>query len=607
MIGRMIDSMISAVSPVHALRRMQARRVLRSYAAAEPSRTSTGRNPKNQSADQEALGPYGADAARAWARDLVRNNAYAWGVVDSIVSNVIGSGIKALSALESPDGSDMAEINERRDKIWSYWCEVCESNNQYTFEEMQAICMREMVEAGEVLIRYIKTPELNYRGIRRPVPLAIEIIEVDRLAGDKDTYTARMTKNGGNRIVRGVEIDDLGRPVAYWIYKDHPSQPYTFNRTPVRVPANEIRHLFRKDRVGQTRGITWFAPALAWMRDLGTYVDNEMTASAISSCFTVAIKTDTPMGSLGSPDGLRSTDDAGNSFENIQPGLIMRLKSNEDVVGINPGRPNSGAEPWIQLILRSIAVGTGLSYEVVARDYSQTSYSSSRTSQLEDRRRFRTWQNYVINNLCQPTWDAFNDAAAIAGTTGFPTSQELYADRRASAPVDWQTPQWEWVDPSVEQQANESSLNSFTNTYANVLGSRGMNYRYVFNQIAKEKRMLKSLDLMTPTERQLEISAAQSGNSSSPNPAASTESTNPSAQTSSGSGEMMGLSTLQFNRNRKAILKTLEDLASGAITEAAARVFLSSIGINDQNVQLLIQDAQDGSVDTPIEENADAV
>lgn len=69
----------------------------------------------------------------------------------------------------------------------------------------------------------------------------------------------------------------------------------------------------------------------------------------------------------------------------------------------------------------------------------------------------------------------------------------------------------------------------------------------------------------------------------------------------------MGLSTLQFNRNRKAILKTLEDLASGAITEAAARVFLSSIGINDQNVQLLIQDAQDGSVDTPIEENADAV
>jgi hypothetical protein len=185
----------------------------------------------------------------------------------------------------------------------------------------------------------------------------------------------------------------------------------------------------------------------------------------------------------------------------------------------------------------------------------------------------------------------------------------LYVDRRAVAPVDWQTPKWEWVDPSVEQQANESSLNSFTNTYANVLGSRGMNYRSVFYQIAKEKRMLKSLGLMTPTEQQLAISAAQSGGSASTTPAATAEAgaTSPSNQPSTGSGEMMGISTLQFNRNRKAILKTLEDLASGLITEAAARVFLSSIGINEQNVQALIQDAQDGSVDTPIEENPDAV
>ena len=61
---------------------------------------------------------------------------------------------------------------------------------------------------------------------------------------------------------------------------------------------------------------------------------------------------------------------------------------------------------------------------------------------------------------------------------------------------------------------------------------------------------------------------------------------------------MMGLSTLQFNRNRKAILKTLEDLASGAITETAAKVFLSSIGMNEQNAQALIDDAKDGTVDS---------
>jgi hypothetical protein len=65
---------------------------------------------------------------------------------------------------------------------------------------------------------------------------------------------------------------------------------------------------------------------------------------------------------------------------------------------------------------------------------------------------------------------------------------------------------------------------------------------------------------------------------------------------------MSGLSTLQFNRNRKAITKTLDDLATGSISEAAARVFLSSIGMSPDNVEALIADAKDGTVDTPLEE-----
>ena len=70
---------------------------------------------------------------------------------------------------------------------------------------------------------------------------------------------------------------------------------------------------------------------------------------------------------------------------------------------------------------------------------------------------------------------------------------------------------------------------------------------------------------------------------------------------------MMGLSTLQFNRNRKAIAKTLEDLASKTISQTQARVFLSSIGMSAENVEALINDAIDGTVDTQLPEATDAV
>ncbi len=608
MIGKILDSIVSAVSPLSGLRRMQARKLLRSYQGAEPSRVASSRTPKNQPADMELLGPFGADRLRAWARDMVRNNAYAWGVVDTIVSSVVGCGIKAQSTYETPEGEDVEDVNDVRDKLWAEWCEVCDVNGLYTFEELQAAAQREIVEAGEVLVRIIRTPDTVYRGILRPVPLALEVIEADRLAGDKDTYAARLSADNGNRIIRGVEVDDLGKPVAYWIYKDHPLQPYAFTRTPERIPANEIMHLFRRDRVGQTRGVTWFAPALSWIRDLGTYVDNELQASAVASCFTVAIKTHTPVGNLFDPDGGTGTDTAGNRQRYVEPGMIMELQPGEDVVGLNPGRPNAGAEPWIQLILRGIAVGTGLSYEVVARDYSQTSYSSSRTSQLEDRRRFRCWQQYLIRHLCQPVWDAFSDAAAISAIQGFATSTELLEDRRRFAPVEWQTPEWEWVDPQSEQTASEMALNSFTDTYQNVLGSRGRSFRSVFYQRAKEERMRKKLGLITPEERQQQISAAQTAAMApAESPTAQSSPTQPQEQRQTGSGEMMGLSTLQFNRNRKAIAKTLEDLANKTISQTQARVFLSSIGMSAENVEALINDAIDGSVDTKLPEASDAV
>ncbi len=608
MIGKILDSIVSAVSPLSGLRRMQARKLLRSYQGAEPSRVASSRTPKNQPADMELLGPFGADRLRAWARDMVRNNAYAWGVVDTIVSSVVGCGIKAQSTYETPEGEDVEDVNDVRDKLWAEWCEVCDVNGLYTFEELQAAAQREIVEAGEVLVRIIRTPDTVYRGILRPVPLALEVIEADRLAGDKDTYAARLSADNGNRIIRGVEVDDLGKPVAYWIYKDHPLQPYAFTRTPERIPANEIMHLFRRDRVGQTRGVTWFAPALSWIRDLGTYVDNELQASAVASCFTVAIKTHTPVGNLFDPDGGTGTDTAGNRQRYVEPGMIMELQPGEDVVGLNPGRPNAGAEPWIQLILRGIAVGTGLSYEVVARDYSQTSYSSSRTSQLEDRRRFRCWQQYLIRHLCQPVWDAFSDAAAISAIQGFATSAELLDDRRRYAPVEWQTPEWEWVDPQSEQTASEMALNSFTDTYQNVLGSRGRSFRSVFYQRAKEERMRKKLGLITPEERQQQISAAQTAAMApAESPTAQSSPTQPQEQRQTGSGEMMGLSTLQFNRNRKAIAKTLEDLANKTISQTQARVFLSSIGMSAENVEALINDAIDGSVDTKLPEASDAV
>lgn len=600
----LLDRLIGYFSPAAGVRRAHARNVLsRSYQGAEANRLTNNKKPRNLSADQELLGPFGADSVRAWARALVRDNAYAWNVVDTIVSNVVGGdGISAQSCYETPVGDDVEDVNDARDALFAQWCEVCDINGKLNFYEIQNLAMREVVEAGEVLVRIIKTPGKTYKGITRPVSLALEIIEADRLSLERDTYAAKSAAQSGNRVIRGVELDDLGKPVAYWIYKQHPNSPYVVgNQIPERIPASEILHIFRRDRVGQTRGVSWLAPAMSWTRDLGVYVDNEIQASAVASCFTAVIKTDSPAGSLLAPQDEDTTDDNGNSLEYLEPGMVARLKPGESIEGINPGRPNAAADPWIRLMLRGICAGTGTSYEAVSKDFSNTSYSSSRTSKLEDRPRYRRWQNMLIDGLCQPVWDEFCNAAARDGIENFPTSTELLDNRRKVAPVEWQRPEWEWVDPTSEQNAAQASIDNFMSTYSDELGSRGRSWRSTFYQASKERKLRLKLGLLTPAEQQSQMMAAQTG------AAGPQDEANAIQDSEQGStGEWMGLSRLQWQRNRKALTDILNGLADGSMSAALAKAQLSMIGLSDKNIEAIVADASDGNVDNPVPTETEA-
>lgn len=496
MIGTMFDRAVAAFSPVKGLQRAQARRILqRHYHGAEAHRLNAHKTPQNRSADSEMRGPWGADSLRAWARMLVRDNAYAWGVVDTIVNSVVGTGILTQSAAVTSAGEDDEIVNDARDARFAEWSEVCDINGQYDFSELQRLVQTEIVEAGECLVHFVEVP-LVYRGISRSVPLALELIEVDRLATDMDTIRRPA---GSNRIVRGVELDDLGKPVAYWVYPNHPGDSYSQRQNAKPIPSADVLHLFRRGRIGQTRGVSWFAPVVGWLRDMATYMENELQASAVASCFTAAIKTNSPVNLLGTPSGGEGEDTNDNTYDFLQPGAIMHLRPDEDIEFGSPGRPNGSAEPWINLMLRGIAVGTGLSYETVARDYSKTNYSANRASQLEDRRRFRAWQKYLKQRLCKPVWNRFCEAAAISGLSEFPTMSELLDSRESSAPVMFQATGWEWVDPVKEQTASQSSITSLQSTYQDELGAKGRDWRDVFRQRAKEEAFRESLGLDRPT------------------------------------------------------------------------------------------------------------
>lgn len=489
MIGSWLDSFIGVFSPRTGFRRAQFRKALdkvRGYDGAAKDRRRYNWSAKNNSADRELSGS--ADVIRARVRDLVRNNPYAAAAIEAIVANVVGCGIvpqiREMMTNEQPN----EELNETRERAFRHWAEnEADSAGRLTFWEMQSLALKETAEAGEIYLHRVLIND-----DKRSIPLAYELIDADRFDTSRDTGFTKPTT--GNEVRRGVELDQMGRPVAYYIYPTHPTELTKGATQSVRIPASRIIPLFKTQRAGQTRGISWLAPCMSWLRDLQIYFENELQASAVASCFSVAIKSDNPDSSLASlqTESDTSSDSAGNAFTELQPGMVSHLAPHEDVAIINPSRGQSDSKPWIDLIIRSIALSVGLSYEVLSRDYSQTDFSSNRASDLESRRRFRPMQKFLTSHMCMPVWRDFVAQATLKGLPGF--SQEV------AQMVEWQSPGWEWVDPMKEAQAADLAVKSNLSTLRDQIAARGGDWREVIRQRKTEQQALKDADLLMEPE-----------------------------------------------------------------------------------------------------------
>src|SRR6266849_11205625 len=69
-----------------------------------------------------------------------------------------------------------------------------------------------------------------------------------------------------------------GRRTAYYFYKEHPGERLFFPNylDLIRVPADEVMHLFRPLRPGQLRGVPWLSNALVRLWELDQYDDAEL-------------------------------------------------------------------------------------------------------------------------------------------------------------------------------------------------------------------------------------------------------------------------------------------------------------------------------------------
>jgi lambda family phage portal protein len=420
-------------------------------------------------------------------RQLVRDNDYAKQALRAIATNVVGTGIKFQSQVRAQRGSKLnAKVNDAIEAAWADWCrkDSCDVAGRMCFADIERLAITSTAESGEVLIRLIKQPFG-----RSKIPLALEIIESDLL---DDNFNG--VGDNGNEIRMGVEVDRWQRPVAYHFFQKHPGDfQYGQKGNPyqkrIRVPADEVIHLFRADRPLQTRGIPWFASALTRLHHLSGYEQSEVIAARAGASL---------MGFVSSPEGqlVEEAIEDGERVTAFEPGTIKYLAPGESFTVPSLQRPDT-FEPFMRQMLRAVAAGLGVSYETVSRDFSQTNYSSSRLSLLEDRDHYRVLQDWLIENFHQVVFDAWLDLAVLSGELPLPGYEEAPGRYNVAR---WMARGWAWVDPLKEVNAYKEAVRCGFMTQADVITQSGGDLDELLTARAQELQQAQALGITFDTD-----------------------------------------------------------------------------------------------------------
>lgn len=457
----------------------------RAYAGAAMNRLTSDWNSLSTSADSEIL--TSLTALRARSRQMVRDNAHARNAVRIVQNNVVGTGIGVQSQVSNARGKLIDAVNSLIEEKWAEWCDksTCHTAGLLGFPEMMRLIMAQLVEAGEVLVRKVRRP---FGGGR--VSLALEILEADRLMDQWQTARAP----NGNSIRMGVEVDEWGRPQAYWFHPTHPGDYQFSSFVPskfIRVPADEVIHLYIVERWPQTRGVPWFHAVLRRINDMKGYSDAEIVAARASANIVGFIKAPEPSPGDDVSFGQRVIDSEPGTFRQLMPG--------EDFVGFNPSRPNAALEPFMRFMLREMAAGVGVSYEALSRDYSQSNYSSSRLSLLDDRDLWRVLQGWLIRNFVSQVYREWLNQAVISGELNIP---DFFSNRAKYEKVRFKPRGWSWIDPTKEVSAFRSAVRAGFMTVSDVIAqtSGGQDAEDVFKSRRQELDMMDELDLTFDTD-----------------------------------------------------------------------------------------------------------
>ncbi len=385
---------------------------------------------------------------RARSEGEYRNNAWARKIVDATLAAVIGA------AGLVPQFKDKAIAD-----AWGAWADNCDAAGRLDWVQFLWLALQTVMVSGECFIRFGLNPGAA-------VPLTLQVL------GPEFLDTSRVDAN----TYAGIQYDGLRR-TGYWLYERHPTlAPSTRS---VCVPASECLHVFRPITPGAERGVPWLAAVLLALRELAEYQEAETVRAKVASLYCGYVQTQDGSNPLNSTSAVPT----------LEPGSMVRLQPGEIVEFSKPPDAGPTYDPFVRSVLRKIASGAEVPYELLANDISSCTFASGRMALLEWARHVDAIQHaFMVPQVCAPILARWTRQASSLGV--IPAAQ----------PARWIGPQISMLDAKSETTAVIAKIRAGLMSRSEAVSTMGWNVEDIDREIAADNRRADGLGLVLDSD-----------------------------------------------------------------------------------------------------------
>lgn len=456
---------VPVVATVEPRRTLTAKR---SFAAAAASRLFGAWTTALVSPDDDLQ--MGLQQIRARSRDLTDNNPLAAAAARSFVENIAGpNGMLCSPQVTTRTGDLRSNLNRKLALWFAEWGQpgTCTVDGRLSWVDLQRLFVRTWRVDGEFFAIEHRGRNVNRFGY------ALQPIDADQV----DHSYKQSRAPGRNEIRMGVELDEYDRPVAYHVFKEHPSSG-SRSRERERIPASRMIHCFEQLRPGQTRGIPAGVAAMARLKMGDQYDQFELGAAQLAAGMAVLFKQAADGPALVGADGKDLEAEIPLSIEAMQGKL---LPPGVEPFALSAEHPTSAYESFSRAWRRDVATAYGLAYSTITGDLTQASYGSLRDGSLKERDLFRGYHRWMATHFCTRIYRAAMEQSALMGALSLPSEN---VDEWAT--VAFSGRGWDWIDPAKDIKATEAEIKLGLASRQSAAREMGRNYEDVLRETAED-------------------------------------------------------------------------------------------------------------------------